>query len=154
MQSGYTPHMWGGNAWAEGSGEVFLARLQDSGKRQEMSCPPFQCCEHPPWPSLCLPSARWHIQPKFASRITSGYSWLISLFWRENANEARQLVLSSWRGVMEGPEAYPIRGARTRLLRQALAGGERGGCGSSGNRWWGRWEDGEARGARVVQRKK
>lgn len=92
----------------------------------------------PPWPSLSLPGAHWHIEPKFASRITSGYSWLISLFWRENANEARQLVLSSWLGVMEGPEAYLIRGSHTLLLRQALAGGEQGGCGSSRNRWQGR----------------
>lgn len=92
----------------------------------------------PPWPSLSLPGAHWHIEPKFASHITSGYSWLISLFWRENANEARQLVLSSWLGVMEGPEAYLIRGSRTLLLRQALVGGERGGCRSSRNRWQGR----------------
>lgn len=55
---------------------------------------------------------------------------------------------------MEGPEAYLIRGSDTRLLRQALAGGERGGCGSSGNRWQGREEDGEARGARAVPRKR
>lgn len=131
-------------ARAEAGGEVglphagFLPGSRGPCGGREMSCPPFQCWEHPPWPSLSLPSARWHIQPKFASRITSGYSWLISLFWRENANEARQLVLSSWRGVMEGPEAYLIRGSHTRLLRQALAGGERGGCGSSGNRWPGR----------------
>ena len=36
------------------------------------------------------------------SCITSGNSWLISLFGRENANEARQLVLSSRLRVMEG----------------------------------------------------
>lgn len=73
---------------------------------------------------------------KFASCITSGNYWLISLFLRKkNANESRQLVPSLWQGVMEEPEALLIRGSNTLLLRQGPLGIEQGGCWSSVNRW-------------------
>lgn len=62
-------------------------------------------------------------------------------------------MLSLWLGVMERPEACPIRGSNTLFLRQAPVRREEGVCSSSMNRWQGTEKDGEARGALAIWKK-
>lgn len=97
-----------------------------------------------PWPSPSLSITHWHISPKFASCITSGNSWLISLFGREKCKWSQTAGAFLAAQSDGGAGAHLIRGPHTLLPRQAPAGGQQRGCRSSRNRWPGGEQGGEA----------
>ena len=97
-----------------------------------------------PWPSPSLSITHWHISPKFASCITSGNSWLITLFGREKCKWSQTAGAFLAAQSDGGARAHLIRGPHTLLPRQAPAGGQQRGCQSSRNRWPGGEQGGEA----------